>query len=56
MTKTLIELQHLSKRFVRGLDFAERLANRLGARIQEQTVHAVDRVNLSVKEKEVVGS
>ena len=55
MTKPLIELQHLSKRFVRGLDFAERLANRLGARIQEQTVHAVDRVNLSVREKEVVG-
>ena len=55
MAETLIELSHLSKRFVRRLDFAERLANRLGARIREETVHAVDRVNLSVREQEVVG-
>ena len=55
MAETLIELRDLSKRFVRGLDFAEKLANRLGAQIREETVHAVDCVNLSVTEREVVG-
>ena len=55
MAETLVELRNLSKRFVRSLDFAEKLANRLGARIREETVHAVDHVNLSVAEREVVG-
>jgi peptide/nickel transport system ATP-binding protein len=51
----LIELRDLSKRFIRRLDFAEKLANRLGAGIREEVVHAVDRVNLAVQEGEVVG-
>jgi len=55
MAEPLIELRHISKRFVRSLDFAEKLANRLGAQIREETVHAVDQVNLSVMEREVVG-
>jgi peptide/nickel transport system ATP-binding protein len=55
MATSLIELKCLSKRFVRRLDFAERLANRLGGKLREETVHAVDRVSLTVEEREVVG-
>ena len=55
MTGTIIELREVSKSFVKPLDLAEKLANRLGADIREQTVHAVDRVSLSIHEGEVVG-
>ncbi|WP_026988588.1 ABC transporter ATP-binding protein [Fodinicurvata fenggangensis] len=51
----LITLETVSKRFTRKLDVAERVARGFGARIQEQTVHAVDRVNLTVHKGEVVG-
>ena len=52
---TIIELREVSKSFAKRLDLAEKLANRLGADIREQTVHAVDRVSLSIHEGEVVG-
>ncbi len=55
MTGTIIELREVSKSFAKPLDLAEKLANRLGADIREQTVHAVDRVSLSIHEGEVVG-
>ena len=55
MTGTIIELREDSKSFAKRLDLAEKLANRLGADIREQTVHAVDRVSLSIHEGEVVG-
>ena len=55
MTGTIIELREVSKSFAKRLDLAEKLANRLGADIREQTVHAVDRVSLSIHEGEVVG-
>ncbi|MFC4352030.1 ABC transporter ATP-binding protein [Fodinicurvata halophila] len=51
----LITLETVSKRFTRRLDVAERLARGLGAKIKEQTVHAVDRVTLNVGKGEVVG-
>jgi peptide/nickel transport system ATP-binding protein len=51
----LLELRGVSKRFERKLDFAGRLANRLGANLRETTVHAVDAVSLAVREGEVVG-
>jgi peptide/nickel transport system ATP-binding protein len=51
----LLELRSISKRFVRKLDVAARLANRLGAKVREEIVHAVDRVDLRVGEREVVG-
>ena len=51
----LLELRGVSRRFERKLDFAGRLANKLGANMRETTVHAVDRVNLTVREGEVVG-
>jgi peptide/nickel transport system ATP-binding protein len=51
----LIELKGISRRFVKGLDVAERIANALGAHVKEEIVHAVDRVDLAVREGEVVG-
>jgi peptide/nickel transport system ATP-binding protein len=51
----LLELRGVSKRFVRGLDFAGRIARSLGAKVSEAIVHAVDRVDLAVDEGQVVG-
>ncbi|MBI1776230.1 MAG: ATP-binding cassette domain-containing protein [Proteobacteria bacterium] len=51
----LIELAQISKRFVRPLDAAAKLARRLGAEVREEVVHAVDGVDLAVMEGEVVG-
>lgn len=55
MTAVLLEVQEVSRRFVRRLDLIERMAVRLGAGLREQTVHAVDRVSFTVAEGEVVG-
>ena len=51
----LLEVRSVSKRFTRAPDLAARLATRLGARPQPATVHALDRVDLAVGEREVVG-
>jgi peptide/nickel transport system ATP-binding protein len=51
----LLDLQAVSKRFSKHLDFAAKLAKRLGAKVQEHTVHAVDRVSLTIQPGEVVG-
>jgi peptide/nickel transport system ATP-binding protein len=55
MNVPLIELQEVTKRFVKTLDLAEKIANLLGAHIREEVVQAVDRVNLRVDTGEVVG-
>ncbi|WP_306046091.1 ABC transporter ATP-binding protein [Nioella sp. MMSF_3534] len=55
MTTPIIELEAVSKRFVKKLDIAEKFARRLGAKVEEHTVHAVDSVNLSIMPGEVVG-
>ncbi|HET9577557.1 MAG TPA: oligopeptide/dipeptide ABC transporter ATP-binding protein [Usitatibacter sp.] len=55
MTAPLLELRGLSRRFTQRLDMAGRMARALGARLDDTTVHAVDRVNLAVREGEVVG-
>jgi len=55
MEAPIIELKSVSKRFVKRLDVAGRLAARLGANVREEIVHAVDKVDLSVGEGEVVG-
>jgi peptide/nickel transport system ATP-binding protein len=52
---TLLELRGITKRFVTRLDLASRMARKLGARVCESAVHAVDGVDLSVREGEVVG-
>jgi peptide/nickel transport system ATP-binding protein len=51
----LLELRRISKRFSSRLDLAARIAARLGAGAREQTVHALDRVDLSINAGEVVG-
>ena len=55
MSQPLIELESVSKRFVKTLDLAEKIANLFGAHIREEVVQAVDRVNLRVDSGEVVG-
>jgi peptide/nickel transport system ATP-binding protein len=55
MQAPIIELRGVSKRFVKPLDAAARLANLMGASNREQVVHAVDGVDLAVREGEVVG-
>jgi peptide/nickel transport system ATP-binding protein len=55
MTTPILELQGISKRFVKTLDLAEKLARSLGANLREEVVQAVDRVNLSLDEGEVLG-
>ena len=51
----LVEVKGLTKRFVKRLDLAERIAQRLGADVHEETVHAVDQVDLAIQPGEVVG-
>ncbi|MEM6617207.1 MAG: ABC transporter ATP-binding protein [Pseudomonadota bacterium] len=55
MTEPILEARQISKRFVKSLDAAEKIASRLGADVKEETVHAVDDVSLKVKQGEVVG-
>ena len=54
-TEPLLVLNSVSKRFVKSLDAAARLANLLRASAQEEVVHAVDGVSLSIQRGEVVG-
>jgi peptide/nickel transport system ATP-binding protein len=53
--KPLLELEHVSKRFVQPLDLAGRIARALGADVSDEVVHAVDDVSFSINEGEVVG-
>jgi peptide/nickel transport system ATP-binding protein len=54
-TPALVELRGISKRFVKSLDLASKVAQRLGSNVREETVHALDRVNMTVTKGEVVG-
>lgn len=51
----LIEIDGVSKRFVKHLDFAGRLAQRMGAKVREEVVRAVDDATFSIYDGEVVG-
>jgi peptide/nickel transport system ATP-binding protein len=51
----IVRLESVSKRFVKPLDAAAKIANFLGGRQREEVVHAVDTVSLEVAEGEVVG-
>ena len=51
----MMELRGISRRFEKKLDFAGRLAKRLGASLREEVVHAVDDVDLTIRKGEVVG-
>lgn len=51
----IVRLQNVSKCFVKSLDFAGKIAQKLGVNIREEMVHAVDNVSLSIAQGEVVG-
>ena len=55
MSPPMMELRGVSKRFVKSLDAAERIARYLGANLREEIVHAVDGVSLSIADGEVLG-
>ena len=55
MAAPIVELAGVSKRFVKSLDLAGRLARALGADLRAEVVHAVDDVSLAVQPGEVVG-
>ena len=51
----ILELENVSKRFTKRIDLAAKLVNVFGFNYRDRTVHAVDRVNLTVARGEVVG-
>jgi peptide/nickel transport system ATP-binding protein len=52
---SLLELRAVSKRFVRTRDLASRIVGAFAGGPREEVVHAVDRVDLAIREGEVVG-
>lgn len=50
----LVRVEGVSKRFTKSLDFAAKIANLFGARNRDVTVHAVDQVDLTIHDGEVV--
>ncbi|HEX9392827.1 MAG TPA: ABC transporter ATP-binding protein [Usitatibacteraceae bacterium] len=52
---TILELQDVSKRFGKRPDLVGKIARACGASVGEQTVHAVDHVNVTIQAGEVVG-
>lgn len=55
MTKPLLQLDGLTKRYVSEPDTAEKIANLLGAKYQETVVRAVSGVDLEIQQGEVLG-
>jgi peptide/nickel transport system ATP-binding protein len=55
MTEPIISLDRVSKRFVKPLDAAEKVANLFGAGLHDQVVRAVDDVSLELAPGEVLG-
>ena len=53
--ESLIQVNNVSKQFFRTLDLAARIARRLGASVNENRVHAVDRVSFNIQQGEVFG-
>ena len=51
----IVDIRGVSKRFVKRLDIAGKIAQRLGANIREEVVRAVDSANLTIQQGEVVG-
>ncbi|MFW5681073.1 MAG: ABC transporter ATP-binding protein [Pseudomonadota bacterium] len=48
-------LDRVSKRFVKRIDFAEKIANVVGGNYRDQVVHAVDDVSFTIRQGEVLG-
>lgn len=55
MSEFFVEARNVSKRFTNEPDFAEKLAEKLGAKSSRRVVHALDGVDLQIRKGEVVG-
>lgn len=53
--QSIVTISKISKRFVKSLDVAGRIAQRFGADVREEVVYAVDKVSLEIQDGEVVG-
>ncbi len=51
----MISTRNVTKRFVKRLDIAGKIAQKFGSKVREETVHAVDGVSIEVASGEVVG-
>ena len=51
----MLEVNDLTKHFVKRLDVAGKIAQRLGSNIREETVYAVDKVSFTIEKGQVVG-
>ncbi|HWR11125.1 MAG TPA: oligopeptide/dipeptide ABC transporter ATP-binding protein [Rectinemataceae bacterium] len=54
-TSPILTAENLSRSFSKGLDLSEKIARKLGVKVDERIVHAVDEVNFTVSRGEVVG-
>jgi peptide/nickel transport system ATP-binding protein len=54
-TSPILVAEKLSKSFSKGLDLSEKIARKLGVKVEERIVRAVDIVDFSVSRGEVVG-
>ena len=55
MSEFFAEARNVSKRFTNEPDFAEKIAQKLGAKSSRRVVHALDGVDLQIRKGEVVG-
>ena len=55
MSEPIVALDEVSRRFVEPLDLAARAANLFGAGLRQAVIHAVEGVQLTIHESEVVG-
>lgn len=51
----MLEVRDITKNFVKKLDLAGRIAQKLGSKIREEVVHAVDGVSIEIPKGGVVG-
>jgi len=54
-TTNILDVRGLSKLFVKKFDFIEKIVKKFGSNIKEETVSAVDDVDLTIRQGEVVG-
>lgn len=52
---SIITIDHVTKQFAKSLDLAGKIAQRLGAKVHDEIVLAVDDANMSIGKNEVVG-
>ncbi|MBO6947596.1 MAG: ABC transporter ATP-binding protein [Rhodospirillales bacterium] len=55
MSEPMLEVRDLTKNFVKKLDLAGRIAQKMGSSIREEVVHAVDGVTIRIEKGGVVG-